>query len=494
MKTKLAVRSSVLFMFAALAFITAFGLLSCSDALPVTNFPVTVTWNGAAAGSRWLSDGDVSSVAILVYNATGKRIGSGTLVNAGTFWSGKITVEEIGVAVFEINALDSFGNVLYVGRITQMLNGTGDIVTIISGAASLKGGSIQGYVPTLSTMVNTFAGSSTAGTGVTSPLIGVAALFVNPYGMTTDGTNIYLADMGSNNIRKIVIATQSVSTFAGQTTGGADITDAVGIGAAFTNPRGITTDGTNLYIADYGANTIRKIVIGTQTVSHFAGTDGLIAGFTDGTGNAATFHSPSGITYFNGFLYVADTANNRIRKIEVSTKIVTTLSGEPDVDGPVNAGLIDGVPSVAKFNGPQGIATDGTFVYIADTANNCIRRIRISDGMTLTIAGSEVAGSNDGTSGIDATFNLPIGIATDGTFLYVTDFASHVIRVIAGAPTAVTAANIIVTTIAGSAGTAGAANGYGIPAAQFNGPSGITTDGTNLYVSDYSGHTIRKIQ
>jgi len=90
-----------------------------------------------------------------------------------------------------------------VGRITQTLTGTNDIVTIPVGLAGLLGGCIQGNAPSLSIAVNTFAGSFTAGTGVTSPLIGTQAFFINPYGMTSDGMNLYVADYGNNSIRKI---------------------------------------------------------------------------------------------------------------------------------------------------------------------------------------------------------------------------------------------------------------------------------------------------
>lgn len=474
---------------------------ACSNALqngvspPVPNkdsFQVSVLWNGgdtAVSKSAAFDDGSVTAVTVLVYNAAGERIGSGALTKRTSNWGGKIEIAENSSAVFEANALNSAASILYVGRITQTLTGTNDIVTIPVGLAGLLGGSIQGYAPSLSTVVNTFAGSATAGTGVTSPLIGTQAFFTNPYGMTSDGTNLYVADMGSSNIRKVVLATQSVSTFAGHSDGAAGRTEAVGTAAAFITPRGITTDGTNLYVADYGNNSIRKIVIDSAMVSAFAGTDGAVAGYTDGTGNAATFHSPSSLTYHDGFLYVSDTANNRIRRIEVSTQIVTTLAGLANVDGPVNAGFADGVAGSAKFNLPQGITTDDTHVYVADTANHRIRRILIADGTTDTIAGTGIAGSTDGSGNV-ATFNLPTGIATDGTYLFVAEFGSHVIRKITIGSTA---ALSTVELLAGSAGIAGAIGGTGT-IARFNGPSGITTDGTNLYVSDYSGYTIRKIQ
>lgn len=503
MKKYLSGRTPFTFVFVMLALAASLSFWACSNGLlgdsdnlatNTESFPVTVSWGGdTAARTIAFDNGAVNAVMVIVYSsATGERIGSGPLARRTSDWGGTITVSENVSAVFEASAVNSDVSVLYVGRITQTLTGTNDLVTIPVGAAGLKSGSIQGYAPTLSTYVNTFAGSAVAGTGVTSPLVGAAALFTNPYGMVSDGTNLYVVDMGSSNIRKVVIATQSVSTYAGQINGAATRTEAVGTGAAFSTPRGIATDGTNFYIADYGNNTIRKIVIGTATVSAFAGTGGAVAGFVDGLGAAAFFNSPSGITYHNGYLYVADTANNRIRKIDVSNANVTTLAGAPDVDGPVNAGSTDGTALNAKFNVPQGITTDGTYVYVADTGNNKIRRIAIADGVTLTIAGTGVAGVGNGVGNV-ATFNLPTGIATDGTNLFITDFASHLIRKITGASTAATSADTVVTTLAGTASTAGTISGTGT-AAQFDGPSGIATDGVNLYVSDYSGHTIRKIQ
>jgi sugar lactone lactonase YvrE len=111
-----------------------------------------------------------------------------------------------------------------------------------------------------------------------------------------------VTDTGNNTIRKIIIATGEVSTLAGTT-------------ASFRGPFGITTDGTNLYVADTGNDTIRKIVIATGTVTTLAGTAGS-PGSVDGTGANASFNGPYGITTDGTNLYLADTGNNIIRKIQ----------------------------------------------------------------------------------------------------------------------------------------------------------------------------------
>jgi len=486
-------------------FVLGVGLMACSNALqglPGSNqaatdtkgFPVSVTWNGggsAATGSSargLIDDSNVASVSIRVYNATGALIGSGTLANRTTYWGGAISVSETGPAVFEASVLDAGSSFLYVGKATYMVAASNNSLTITAGAAGLLGGAIQGQAPTLSTAVNTFAGTpGTAGTG-TAVLPG---LFTGPYQITTDGKNLYVADMGANNIRKIVIATQETTTFAGDINGalGGRNDGAVGTATRFNQPRGITTDGTYLYVADYANHAIRRITISSGLVESYAGTLGATAGATENAAaDAALFNGPSGITTDGIHLFVADTNNNKIRQIEIAatngTRTVTTLSG---LTGGVGAaGWNDGLATGALFSGPQGITTDGVNVYVADTGNNRIRQIRISDGWTSTLAGSGATGSLDNAIGTSATFYGPTGITTDGTYLYVADSTSNAIRRIA------IAEPNDVTTLAGT-GTAGSNDGLGTDAA-FNGPYGITTDGMNLYVTDYNAHTIRKIQ
>jgi sugar lactone lactonase YvrE len=263
--------------------------------------------------------------------------------------------------------------------------------------------------------VTTLAGS--AGSSGSANGTGAAARFNYPQGITTDGTNLYVTD-GNSTIRKIVIATGEVTTLAGS--GLAGFTDGTGAAARFKYPCGITTEGTNLYVADTGNNTIRKIVIATGEVTTLAGSG--LAGSANGTGAAAKFNNPSGITTDGSNLYVADTYDNTIRKIVIATGEVTTLAGSG------LAGSTDGTGTAAKFNNPSGITTDGTNLYVADTNNNTIRKIVIATGAVTTLAGSAgLEGSADGI-GAAATFNNPGGVTTDGISLYVTDSNNELIR------------------------------------------------------------------
>lgn len=503
MKNRNSIISIAVVCLAATILTAGIGLASCTNALSGDtqqpgsshdNFAVSVNLDGGgASGAKSLTfdNAAVPAVTVLVFNASGERIGSGSLEKKASSWGGTIDVSQNGSAVFQAVAFDASNKVLYVGRITQALAGANDIVTVPIGAGGLAGGSIQAYAPTLSSAVNTFAGnSSQAGTG-TALLPG---LLTNPYQITTDGKYLYVADMGSNNIRRVEIATQIVTTFAGDVAGaagGAGARNDGGMGnqARFNSPRGVTTDGTFLYVADYANHAIRRITISSGLVESYAGTLGATAGATEAAaGSAALFNGPSGITTDGVNLYVADTTNNKIRKIVIGatdgTRAVSTIAGL--TGGVGTAGWLDGPGAGALFSGPQGIATDGTNLYIADTGNNRIRQVILSTGATSTLAGSGAAGSLDATTGTDATFYGPSGITTDGAYLYIADSTNHKIRrVEIASPHAV-------TTLAGT-GSAGSTNGVGTAAA-FNGPKGITTDGLNLFVSDYAGYSIRKVQ
>jgi len=187
---------------------------------------------------------------------------------------------------------------------------TTDTSTTNTDTTTQMGGSIQGVELSLSTAVTTVAGTGSSGSANGTR---TSASFNQPSGITTDGTNLYVADSMNNLIRKIVISTGVVTTVAGTgSNGSADNT--TGTSASFNYPSGITTDGTNLYVADSNNHLIRKIVISTGAVTTVAGTGS--SGSANGTGTSASFNSPRGITSDGANLYVVDKDNQLIRKIE----------------------------------------------------------------------------------------------------------------------------------------------------------------------------------
>lgn len=216
------------------------------------------------------------------------------------------------------------------------------------------------------------------------------------------------------------------------------------------------------------------------TVSTLAGSES-VSGALDGTGSGAEFDSPWGVVAdASGNLYVCDAYNNTIRKI-TPTGVVTTLAGLAGVTG-----TADGTGGAARFDYPFGIAIDGQGdLYVADSMNDTIRKVT-PQGVVTTIAGTAgTTGSTDGI-GTAALFNDPHGIAIDAEGnLYVSDTANETIRKIATDGT--------VTTLAGTAGVSGAADGQG-SAAQFNGPRGMIVDRDgNVYIADTGNCAIRKL-
>jgi sugar lactone lactonase YvrE len=327
--------------------------------------------------------------------------------------------------------------------------------------------------------VSTLAGAAWGADGT-----GAAARFNTPGYTTTDGVNLYVSDSNDYTIRKIVIATGAVSTLAGQS-GQWGFVDGVGTDARFGFPMGITNDGTNLYVADQGNNTIRKIVIATGAVTTLAGSGQ--SGSNDGTGHAALFYGPTGITTDGANLYVADQWNNDIRKIVIATRVVTTLAGSANLSGST-----DGTGTAALFSSPSGITTDGTNLYVADSNNYKIRQIVIATGVVSSLTGtadtSMGSGAADG-AGTAATFNWAQDITTDGTNLYVADSGNNKIRQIVIATGVVSSLTGTANNWMGSGTLDGTAS-----TALLNNPIGVTSDGQSLYVVDSSNNTIRKIQ
>jgi sugar lactone lactonase YvrE len=314
-----------------------------------------------------------------------------------------------------------------------------------------------------------------AGSGVFGYADGAAAAaaFNVPYGVAVDASgNVFVADTGNNRIRKVTPA-GAVTTLAGS--GFQGTTDGPGSTATINYPRAVAVDGSgNVWVVD-DTSLVRKVTP-AGVVSTFAGTGAM--GGADGTGTAAAFSTPWGIAVDGaGNLYVADTTNNRIRKVSPAA-VVTTLAGSG------TAGAVNGTGTAASFYLPAGVAADrfGN-VYVADTYNNRIRKIA-PGGVVTTLAGRASPGAQDGP-GATATFYYPEGVAVDGAGLvYVGDSNSNLIRKVALDGT--------VSTLAGS-GDAGFADGQGA-AASFDHPAGLAVDGAgNVYVADVYNNTIRKV-
>jgi serine/threonine-protein kinase len=199
--------------------------------------------------------------------------------------------------------------------------------------------------------------TTVAGTGVAGFTDGpvTTATFKGPRGVAVRNNVVFVADSVNNAIRQI--QSLAVSTYAS------------GSSAGFLGPEGVAVDSAgNVFVADRLNNRIARIDALTRTVTAFAGTG--VAGFANGPGNLAQFNGPHGLAIDSADnVYVADTTNNAIRKI-TPAGVVSLLAGKN------TSGAVDGTISVATFFSPFAVAVDGAFnVYVADTGNNKIRKI-----------------------------------------------------------------------------------------------------------------------
>ncbi len=339
-------------------------------------------------------------------------------------------------------------------------------------------GSVDGGTTVFNAEVSTLAGM--AGTSGLIDGTGSIANFDYPTGIAYDSFsgNLYIAEAGSHRIRKVTVA-GVVTGFAG-TAGVFGSADGLPENSSFNTPSGIAVDSSNgdVYVADTGRCTIRKISFG-GLVSTLAGSAGS-CGSTDGTGSAASFSQPIGLTVdLNSNVFVADAGT--IRKITPGG-VVSTFAG--------TAGLydsIDGIGNAARFKSLSGITIDKSTgnLFVADSSDHTIRKITAA-GVVTTIAGTPgVRGSTDGISGA-AEFSYPGPISFDSSNgnLYLAE-GNHTIRKITSTG--------IVSTLAGTAGLRGSTDAVGA-AARFYDARGVTVDSSgNVYVADSYNHTIRKI-
>lgn len=356
-----------------------------------------------------------------------------------------------------------------------------------------------------------------------------------PYGIVKVGSYFYISEYAVHTIRRVDPADWSITQVAG-TYNSYGTTNGAGLSSKFRNPRNLATDGSVIYIADQGNNQIRKYDPVGDTVSLVAGSS---SGFNDAQGASAKFKTPTGLYYYydgsEGWLFVSDNGNHRIRKIRLATGDVSTFAGSG------SAGFQNGVGTSAKFNGPLDITGDGTYLYVAENYN-IVRQIDISTGLVTTLAGTYNNNEHINDVGTDARFDVVRNITNDASNVYVRDDTYTIRKIIksTGAVStfsgtmvspkylggvngtgtdarfnlnagvtyfngkiyvAATSNNTIreidpstavVSTFTGGMNSAGGVDAVGV-SARHNGPRGIAGYGNYLYVSDYGKHTIRKI-
>ncbi len=298
--------------------------------------------------------------------------------------------------------------------------------------------------------------------------------------------NLYVGDYGNNRVRKINLSTNIITTIAGTGVGGYSGDGSAATGAKLNGPAGVVVDTAgNVYFADNNNSAIREIVAATGKIAAVAG---------NGTGNytgdgglatAATLNYPESFVFDKkGNLLIADEVNFVVRKVDATTKKITTVAGT----GSYGFGGDGGQASAAKFKYLTGIAIDTAGnIYLCDQLNNRVRKIDAKTGVINTIAGTGISVySGDGVAATTATVGQPSRLFTDikGN-VYIDDYYNNRIRKI-------TASTGIISTIAGD-GTDGFTGAPDALKAQIN-PQGVAIDPSgNYYIADGYYYDIRAV-
>ena len=336
--------------------------------------------------------------------------------------------------------------------------------------------------------ISTFAGSATAGyTGNGSAATN--AQLNMPKSIALDGSgNLYIADSSNNVIRMVNASTGVITTYAGNHTAGYSGDGAAATTATLNTPTGVAVDGAgNVYIADSLNNVIRKVDAVTGNISTWAGTGTQGYNGDNGPATSATMNSPQAIAFdFEGNGYISDANNNVIRKASSATGTIATIAGT----GTAGYSGDSGAAVSAKLNLPQGLVLDSSGnLYIADSQNQRIRKVDALTGIISTIAGISSAGyTGDGGPAASASLSSPEDVELDPAGnLYIADSGNNVVRKIS-------ALTAVVSTAFGTGTASFSGDGGSASSATFHSPVFVVrSPGGNLYIDDSLNNRIRKI-
>ena len=366
-------------------------------------------------------------------------------------------------------ALDADGNLLIADlnhhRIRRVAAGTGIITTVV--------------------------GSGTLGfTGDGGP--GTSASLKNPTGVAVDADgSLLIADTGNHRIRRVAAGTGIITTVAGAGAGAFGGDGGPATSASMNGPTGVAVDGDgSVLIADRSNNRIRRVAAGTGIITTVAGTG--VYGFSGDGGSAtsARMSFPQAVAVVaGGNLLIADTSNSRVRRVAAGTGIITTVAGK-GASSPSFSG--DAGPATsAGLSVPYGVTVDGGGnLLIADSNNNRVRRVAVGTGVITTAAGSGMPyGGGDGGAASSAQLYMPLAVAFDaGGNLFIADgYYFRIRRVAAGT-------GVITTFAGGFSGGSFGGDGGPATSAIFSTPQALAFDtGGNLLIADRDNHRIRQV-
>ena len=332
-------------------------------------------------------------------------------------------------------------------------------------------------------VISTVAGTGAIGySGDGGPA--TAALLNNPYSVALDAAgNFYISDSGNDRIRQVVAASGTIITVAGNGTYGYAGDGGAATSAELQSANGVAVDAAgNIFIADTGSNVIRKVSGGN--IATFAGNGNRSSGDGGPATGALLGAVDEAAVDASGNLYLADSGNNKVRKVATDGTITT-------VAGTGTAGYAgDGAAATAaQLNSPSGVAVDSNGnVFIADTNNDVVRKVTAATGFISTVAGNGTLGySGNGGAATSAELQYPYGVAVDSSGdLYIADTFNAVIRKVTASGT--------ISTVAGSNIPGYTGDGSTATLAELNYPYGVAVDSSgNLFIADTGNSAIRKV-
>lgn len=300
--------------------------------------------------------------------------------------------------------------------------------------------------------------------------------------------NIVIADSFNNRVRRVDAASGKIETVAGTGQQGFSGDGDLATEAQLNSPSGVAIDDKgNIIIADSFNNRIRIVDARTGIISTVAGTGEQGCSGDDGLAVRAQLSGPTGLALSaDGALFIADSGNHRIRKLDRAQQIIVTVAGS-GIAGEAGDG---GLAVQAELNDPSGVAVDRNgHLLIADTMNNRVRRVDAASGIMSTVAGTGEEGfDGDGDSATLARLMQPSGIAVDAEgAVYLSDTFNNRIRRIDGV-------SGIITTVVGTDLRGHSINGMLAETAPLNNPMGLTRDSLgNLLVADSGNHCVLRI-
>jgi sugar lactone lactonase YvrE len=369
-------------------------------------------------------------------------------------------------------AMDSFGN-LYVAD-----NGNQRVRRVDHATAT----------------ISTVAGNGTAGfSGDGGPA--VRAEIAVPSSVAVDRTgDVLVADIGNGRIRRVDATTHTIGTVAGGGNGGDGgpaVEAEVGLSAAFVNGLALDPFG-NVLVTDNDNNRIRRINVWTGTITDVAGSPIGALGFSGDGGPAtrATMGFSGGVAAdARGDIFIEDFQNARIRRVDAFNGIIMTVAG----NGSFGFSGDGGPATSAALNGPEGVGVDPAGnVFIPDSGNSRIRRVDARTGIIATVAGNGNFGfSGDGGPATSASLNFPLGATADGAGnIYIADIGNNRVReVFSATGTIETVAGSGDPSVCGFSGDGGPAT-----SAQLCGPGSVFVDRLgNIYITDGGNSRIRRV-